>query len=761
MGLNTIERTLSGNDPSVYMAINHPKKESIFKDSIEHLEALEYSARVRVVKAFLRDTSSNQENNDVLILKHKKISGFTQELNFNSSGLSPDEITPEKLEMLLRKIEMDINQRVRNSLEAGIHLNFEHFCKLNKLDDTERIILILLISYETSKSFRNLFRCCELDPEDRTDSAMTIGSILTIVHSEYRDQISSRKYFNIKAPLIKNEIVIPGSFYVNTTNILDMPVHLHERAIRFILEDNNIYDTDLQCISRKKGSIGLDQVIISGGVKREIVELTRNYLHSQVIEERTVVEKFYGYGTGLTLLFYGPSGTGKTMLAHALSNELDMELLSVNFSKDFQFRISNNELINTIFKEAKLCNGIVFFDECDDVFSKNTEESRNLLIEIEKAGCITIFATNKVIKLDPALDRRINLKIPFQLPDEHERLKIWKALLPPNASFGKDVDLSKFARNYVFTGGLIKNTLFMATTNTLVKNKNSNLILTSEELERAAEHQTCRMLEFNLSEKIFTPQINMKDLFLRHRDKEVISNLIKAIMKDSSNNTDIKLIMGCSDIQTGTDCAVAVAKECNLKVRMFNLPDMLIGKSSSRIVKDNLTQDEIDPLEYIFRTFIGHSSVTLLVDDKSIFERYLKYKEDNDKEKESFDFYNYLERFKGILFLITNPVRQEEIPIEFNYFLNIHLPPEEFQIRQWVKHFNARKDIEDKFIQVVEHHPLHLNEIDLIANQFKRESSLNGDGKSIINDHLFKVIGRYKNKKHIPVLFGANGNSYR
>ena len=65
-------------------------------------------------------------------------------------------------------------------------------------------------------------------------------------------------------------------------------------------------------------------------------------------------------------------------------------------------------------------NGIVFFDECDDLLTEGTHLSRLVLIEIEKARCITILATNQAFRLDPSFERRITMKVPFAAPDRHD-----------------------------------------------------------------------------------------------------------------------------------------------------------------------------------------------------------------------------------------------------------------------------------------------------------------------------------------------------
>jgi SpoVK/Ycf46/Vps4 family AAA+-type ATPase len=105
-----------------------------------------------------------------------------------------------------------------------------------------------------------------------------------------------------------------------------------------------------------------------------------------------------------------------------------------------------DDVITYIFKEARLREGIVFFDECDDIFQEGDDLSRLLLIEVEKADCITILATNKPFRLDPSLERRITMKVPFVFPDEGLRRKIWQGIVPPNVRLSEDVDLDRLVQ---------------------------------------------------------------------------------------------------------------------------------------------------------------------------------------------------------------------------------------------------------------------------------------------------------------------------
>lgn len=497
----------------------------------------------------------------------------------------------------------------------------------------------------------------------------------------------------------------------------------------------------------------MEHVILPDNLKDDVCKLARNYSKNKQSPEKALIDEFYGYGTGLTFLFHGPSGTGKTMLAHALANRLDKELLTVDVEKAENLRVSFEDLIKHVFREAKLCDGIVFFDKCDDVFEADSDQNRTLLIEIEKTGCITILATNKVVELDPALDRRITMKVPFHLPGEAQREMIWNALVPPNIMIGKDVNFKHLARDYIFTGGLIKNTLFMAITNAMKKNGDSKVTLTSEEIECSADYQAASMFEANGFGKIYTPEISIEQLPLRPRDKKMLRKLTSAYKGLNDKDIGMRLIVGSSDIRTGIDCVDAIAKECQLKVKRFSFTDVLFGSDSSKVVKDPFTQKEMTALDYAFRTCTGRQSLTLFVDHASFFERFLS-KDQENPAKELTGFFDRLQDFQGMLLLVTKPLKKRHFPMEFDYCLEINLPTEDLQIRRWEAHIKDNTSIESKLVDLVERYPLHLHEIDIVARKAHISAFLGGRNGTATIEHVYDVIKRLKNMTDIPILFG-------
>ena len=661
------------------------KAPEVFEDNIEHLEALEYISRLRLARAYLLGGGALQQSPG----RHRH--GFKKPRNPHEPPailfpeISEEEVTLDEIETALNRLEATARAKVKRSLERGVALHFQEFCRSYNLDSFEQTVLALLVANSTGKAFRDFYKKSEFDPHDREDGGMSIGAILSIIHPDYREQITGRKYFSIDAALVKQEIVIPWDHFDNTTNILDVTVHLHERIVRYLIGDNNIYDMDLHCISRDRKTVNPDQVILPEGIKEKVLKLAENYSANKSREAKALVDKFYGYGTGLIFLFHGLSGTGKTMLAHALATRLDKELFSVDMEHASNPIASSEDLIKYLFKEAKLNDGIVFFDECDEVFHANTRDSRTLLIEIEKSDCITIMATNRVIELDPALDRRITMKVPFFLPDENQREKIWRALVPPNVSLNEDVDFKSLAGKYVFSGGLIKNSMFTAITNAMAANGGTKICLNTEDIHEAAKWQTAGMFDLNSFGRSYLPQSDINSLPIGSLDKQKIRKTADVCIHLNGKAPGLRMLLGCSDIETGIRIVDAVAGECNMRVREFDLLDLFLGSDKSQKVIDPMTRREVHPLDYAFSAGTGHQSLTLLVDRDACFERYFLKETFEDSGKSLLGFYRKLREFKGLLFLVTNPVKTRSLPIEFNRYLVVHPPPEELQIRKWEK----------------------------------------------------------------------------
>jgi winged helix domain-containing protein/ATPase family protein associated with various cellular activities (AAA) len=179
--------------------------------------------------------------------------------------------------------------------------------------------------------------------------------------------------------------------------------------------------------------------------------------------------KKLSYGKGLSALFIGPSGTGKTMAAEVLARELELHLYKVDLSGLVSKYIGETEKnLSRIFEEAETSNAILFFDEADALFGKRTKvrdahdryaniETSFLLQKMEEYEGVVILATNLSENMDEAFTRRIRFIVEFPFPDEANRLRIWKAHLPAETPVSADVDCAGLAREFTLSGGNIRN----------------------------------------------------------------------------------------------------------------------------------------------------------------------------------------------------------------------------------------------------------------------------------------------------------------
>lgn len=195
------------------------------------------------------------------------------------------------------------------------------------------------------------------------------------------------------------------------------------------------------------------------------------------IRSRPLVLETWGVGrklvssSGVTVLFAGPPGTGKTMAAEIIAAQIGLDLYKIDLSTVISKYIGETEKnLERIFQEADSSNAILFFDEADAIFGKRSEvrdshdryanvEISYLLQRMEAYNGVTILATNLRANLDEAFTRRLQFSVDFPFPEEADRLRIWQTLFPAGVPRGDDIDLALLARRFRLAGGNIRNIL--------------------------------------------------------------------------------------------------------------------------------------------------------------------------------------------------------------------------------------------------------------------------------------------------------------
>lgn len=174
-------------------------------------------------------------------------------------------------------------------------------------------------------------------------------------------------------------------------------------------------------------------------------------------------------GRGISALFSGPPGTGKTMAAAVLATELGLDLYQVDLSQVVSKYIGETEKhLGRLFDAAEANSAILFFDEADALFGKRTEvrdahdryanmETSYLLQRIDEYEGLVVLATNLPRNMDDAFVRRLRFIVPFAAPDRDQRLAIWRRLLPPQAPCDDNIALERLADTVDLSGGYLRN----------------------------------------------------------------------------------------------------------------------------------------------------------------------------------------------------------------------------------------------------------------------------------------------------------------
>ena len=217
---------------------------------------------------------------------------------------------------------------------------------------------------------------------------------------------------------------------------------------------------------------GPDELVLPDDQTRQFQEI----LHA--MQSLTVVHYHWGTArawneSGIAVLFYGSSGTGKTMGAEALATALELPMFRIDLSQVVNKYIGETEKnLKRIFDAAELSDCLLFFDEADALFGKRTEvkdahdrfaniEISYLLERMERFKGLAILATNRRKDLDDAFLRRLRFIIEFPIPGLKERKRIWQMVFPEKVDVS-DIDFQYLAKQFQLSGGHIRSIAFNA-----------------------------------------------------------------------------------------------------------------------------------------------------------------------------------------------------------------------------------------------------------------------------------------------------------
>jgi hypothetical protein len=181
-------------------------------------------------------------------------------------------------------------------------------------------------------------------------------------------------------------------------------------------------------------------------------------------------------GAGLSALFAGPPGTGKSMVCALIAKELGVELYRVDVARVVDRFLGETEKnLGRVFDEAARGRVMLVFDQADALFARRTEVKSShdrwanlgigyLLQRLESHDGLVVLVTGNEAAIDPGFRRRLRFRIRFRMPDEPQRVQLWQGLMPAQAKVGHDVDYRVLAQRFPLSGGGIVNALVRAAT---------------------------------------------------------------------------------------------------------------------------------------------------------------------------------------------------------------------------------------------------------------------------------------------------------
>ena len=393
------------------------------------------------------------------------------------------------------RLRAAIDVRIEASRHSGQPVAMDRLANLHGLSDTERTILLLVAAPACSLRYTELLLRLQGGKVD----ALQVDTVFTFLGFDARDRIQGRRLFAATGPLVANDLVKLDSDkrHLDAQALLTSTVRLAPRTFRYLAGDNGLGDEFQDCSSVEEPRANFDDVVLPLRDKQRILSVIERHDEYLACRREWGLDEVIRYGRGILMLFHGDPGTGKTMTAHAVAHRMGRKVLTVDLPT-LQNGSDAERILPGLFREARLQHAVLFFDECDQVFRSRLMGNRllgQLLTEMERFEGIAVLATNLEDTLDPAVSRRILVRLHFPKPDRTTRLALWRRHLPPRLPLGDDVDLEALASRYEMTGGLIKNAVLLAVAEAFQAGGPSASVSMAQ-LLRASRDQMCDDVAF-------------------------------------------------------------------------------------------------------------------------------------------------------------------------------------------------------------------------------------------------------------------------
>ena len=496
-----------------------------------------------------------------------------------------------------------------------------------------------------------------LEPESASafdPTLITIAAVKDLLCADDAQRRAAEAALQPDAPLVRH-----GLLRLETTTVksgaLTKQILLSPAALNYLLCDPGLHSGVASLARLAHPRVSLLNVIVAPDKLSRVRELVEHQARYRALIQDWGLDELLPYGLGLTFLFAGPSGTGKTLLSLALASHIGAPLVTLS-AGDVPEREGGERLLRAAFEEATIRDAVVVLDHCEALLAKADPRRAAVTRVLEEFEGIAILITNHPERLDESVDRLVGYNLRFPRPGPSERRQIWEVHMPPRMPVADDIELDVLANSYDFTGAAIKNAVLVAVSRALAEGPAAPVVTMARLLEGCGTQLGYALEALTVQTR---SQLTFADIVLPDEAQQRVKEVIAAVRNQSlvlnawglgqrlTTGVGITVLFDGPPGTGKTLCAEIVAAEFDRAVHRVNLPEVVskwVGETEKNIREifqgarashAMLLFDEADAL------FSARTSET-----KSATDRYANM-EVNLLLQE-------IERFPGVVFLTTN-----------------------------------------------------------------------------------------------------------
>lgn len=644
-----------------------------------------------------------------------------------------------KVEKNLERLGAEQKDRIAKALQEEITLPLESIAAEFSLDHFEKMVIILALAPTIDPSVGDMLCRC-----NGRGNIPEIRDALEILCDTLTEKVKARSYFTSESPLIAHNLVeLSRHRRMSDSDFLRMDIEMPRRIAAKLLDEHYIDDQLIAFSNVIEPDIDIGQVVLPDGMLDEITGLISN--RDQFLKTRSEwgFDRILPYGKGTVMLFSGPPGTGKTMLAHALAKASGHKLLLIDLPKLLE-RGEFDEDLRLAFMEARLRHAFIFFDEADELFDYRSGWMPTLLREFEKLDGVAILATNKPYVIEEAMKRRILRQYDFELPAPEMRRRIWKNLIPPEAKTSDDIDFTVLAEQFEFSGGYIKNAVLTALHYALQRKEGEQKI-TQEDLMAGARGQLQSRMSGHTDKVI--PKIQLTDVVLASDTRSKVDKMIRAarhrhiIFSEWGFADKVSTGKAITALFTGPP---GVGKSVTAEAIAFELGQVLYPVNIASVLNKYVGETEKN-LSAIFGNAKNSDAIIFFDEADAFFNTRLVAEDARTRHlnQQINTLLMEIEKFNGIVILATNLPESIDPAFERRIRYHIDFPAPDLAQREalWRLHLTGKaplaKDIDPR--KLAERYPYSGGIIRNIMLRAAFEAASNG--KIITMHHIDDAAG--------------------